>query len=268
MGEIDVITVGDGPRRHDPHVGRDHHHLLCSTCGELRNVHPEGADALWLPESQRDGFTVERIDVVFVGRCRRCRTDWPARAGPVTVPHTGVVRRGIPCSFPPSRAAIPIPRAGRRVVQVLVVSQNPAERRRATSALDFAGDVEVVEADGPGTARELMRERNFDVLVIDGDLEPMGGFSLLYELRADAEFAGESSPPAIVLTSRDEDRWLAAWAGSNRTLDKPVDPFRLAREVAESLGREPGERRVREATQEVEGIVDDRGGTAGLTPDP
>lgn len=154
------------------------------------------------------------------------------------------------------------------MAQVLVVSQSPAERRRATSALDFAGDVEVVEAEGPWEARELMRQRSFNVLVIDGDLEPMGGFSLLYELRAGAELVGESSPPAIVLTSRDEDRWLAAWAGTNRTVDKPVDPFRLAREVAELLGRDPGHRRVREAAREVEGIVGDPGGTAGLTPEP
>lgn len=152
--------------------------------------------------------------------------------------------------------------------RVLVVSQSSAERRRAVSALELTGEIRLVEVDSPFEARALAGEETFDVMVVDGDLEPMGGFSLVYELRAAAEMAGASSPPALVLTSRGEDCWLAAWAGANRTLPKPVDPFVLAREVSDLVGRSPAARdAVEEAAGEVEEILDDPSGTGGLAPD-
>lgn len=152
--------------------------------------------------------------------------------------------------------------------QVLVVSQSSAERRRAVSALQLTGQIRVVEADSPFEARSLAGEQAFDVLVVDGDLEPMGGFSLVYELRAAADMAGETSPPAVVLTSRAEDRWLAGWAGANRTVAKPVDSFVLAREVSTLVGRSPAARdAVEEAAGEVAEILDDPSGTGGLAPE-
>ncbi len=157
-------------------------------------------------------------------------------------------------------------------MRVLVVSQLALQRRRAVSGLQLAGDgpddVDVTEADGPWTARRALEGDGFDVLVIDGDLEPMGGFSLLYELRQDAvQAGGEDSAPAVVLTTRGEDDWLADWAGANRTLRKPVDPFRLAAVVRELAGAGPAEHAdVAVADEEVEEILADEAGTAGLAP--
>jgi DNA-binding response OmpR family regulator len=119
-------------------------------------------------------------------------------------------------------------------MRVLVVSSDPSERLRATSAL-HAGEVDVVEADGVDAARELVRTAQpaFDVLVVDGDLEPRGGYALLYELRSQAVLAGVAGIPSIVLASRTQDTWLTSWAGAGAMFLKPVDPFEVAAKVRE-----------------------------------
>lgn len=124
-------------------------------------------------------------------------------------------------------------------MRVLVVSADPSERLRATSALHL-GEVDVVEADGVDGARELVRttEPAFDVLVVDGDLAPRGGYALLYELRSQAALTGVAGIPSIVLASRTQDSWLTAWAGASAMFLKPVDSFEVAAKVLELLGHE------------------------------
>lgn len=125
-------------------------------------------------------------------------------------------------------------------MRVLVVSEDPKERLRAASALLLHADAEVVEADSVDAARHLiLREgERFDAIVADGDLYPRGGFAMLYDLRARSELAGIDPVPALVMASREQDRWLARWAGASDMLLKPVDPFELARRVAELEGAE------------------------------
>lgn len=120
-------------------------------------------------------------------------------------------------------------------MRVLVVSEDPKERLRATSALELQAAAEVVESDSAEDARRrLLRDgERYDVLVVDGDLYPRGGFAMLYDLRARAELQGIDPTPSLVMTSREQDLWLGNWAGANVCLIKPVDPFELARRVEE-----------------------------------
>ena len=120
-------------------------------------------------------------------------------------------------------------------MRVLIVSEHQVQRSRAASMLRPRSDVELTEAVTAGEAKRLLVDEDFDVLVIDGDLAPQGGFSFLYEFHLQAEFEGSTPPPAIVLTARPEDRWLADWAHAATTLPKPVDPFDVARTVDELL---------------------------------
>lgn len=126
-------------------------------------------------------------------------------------------------------------------MRVLVVSEDVKERMRAVSALLLHAGAEVVEAASAEEARErvIVNEESFDVFVVDGDLVPRGGFAVLYDLRARAELDGEPGVPSLIMTSRDQDRWLATWAGASDVLRKPVDPFELARRVAALEGTEP-----------------------------
>ncbi len=120
-------------------------------------------------------------------------------------------------------------------MRVLVISEDPAERRRATSALALHVGAEIVELESGEDARHRIIEGDLaaDVLIIDGDLQPRGGFALLYDLQARADHARRALPPSIMLTSREQDNFLVTWSRADRALRKPIDPFELARVVDE-----------------------------------
>lgn len=118
-------------------------------------------------------------------------------------------------------------------MRVLVVSQDPKERARATSALALNPDIEVEEAVTAEQARSRLLADGpaFDVLIVDGDLDPRGGYAVLYDLRNRAELGAFEAVPSLVLADREQDRWIAGWAGANELVIKPVDPFELLRRV-------------------------------------
>jgi CheY-like chemotaxis protein len=120
-------------------------------------------------------------------------------------------------------------------VAVLVVVHEPDERARTVSALGLRSDLDVTAVSSIAAAREHLAAA--DVLVVDGDLRPKGGYSWLYELRGQAELTGGQRPPAVVLTDRDQDTFLVEWSHAERAVSKPVDPFALARAVSEVAGR-------------------------------
>lgn len=124
-------------------------------------------------------------------------------------------------------------------MRVLIVSPDSAERRRAASALMLHDDIEVVEAAGGEDAAEQLRAGTFDVMVVDGDLQPKGGFSWLYELRGQAQLHGNQRTPSIVMTSRVQDEWLADWAGAEAVVRKPVDGFVVADTINRLAGTAP-----------------------------
>ena len=72
MGEVQQVDAGGGPTRYDPNTGDGHHHLVCLKCGDLRDVHPQGLDALELSRSQRSGYRIVNRVVLFQGYCGDC----------------------------------------------------------------------------------------------------------------------------------------------------------------------------------------------------
>lgn len=70
MGEIQTLDLGTGAARFDPNID-DHHHLVCSSCGEVRDVDVPAAHGL-RPHGGSDGFTIESAHVIFRGLCREC----------------------------------------------------------------------------------------------------------------------------------------------------------------------------------------------------
>ena len=66
MGEINALDLGLGAARFDPNVDT-HHHLVCVECGKVRDVYVE---PVAVPAGV--GFTVDRAEVVFRGRCDGC----------------------------------------------------------------------------------------------------------------------------------------------------------------------------------------------------
>lgn len=150
-------------------------------------------------------------------------------------------------------------------MRVLVISEQAAERLRATTALHLSDNVEVTEASSAAEGKALVQREDFDVLVIDGDLRPQGGFSLLYEIREGGEQRGEPTPPALVMIAREQDRFLSDWSGANDLLLKPVDPFQMAARVRALAGEEPGRQDVSESGDQVSATLEAEG-SAGLAP--
>jgi DNA-binding response OmpR family regulator len=128
-------------------------------------------------------------------------------------------------------------------MRVMIVSEDAAVRSRAAAALEAREGIDVTEVVSASAAHRLLAEEDVDVIVMDGDMRPEGGYSVIYELRAAAEMREEQTRPTIVLMDRAQDRWLAHWAGADEALLKPVNPFHLADLVAglheRSAGADP-----------------------------
>jgi Fe2+ or Zn2+ uptake regulation protein len=71
LGEVDVLDLGTGSLRVDPNVEDDHHHLVCSSCGRVRDL-PVEFDGLRVPGRYRRDFTVDAVQVIFRGHCDDC----------------------------------------------------------------------------------------------------------------------------------------------------------------------------------------------------
>jgi Fe2+ or Zn2+ uptake regulation protein len=72
LGAISMLDVGTGSARFDPNVENPHHHLVCRSCGKVRDL---AADFPGLTVSRRaaKGFAVDSAEVVFRGLCDECR---------------------------------------------------------------------------------------------------------------------------------------------------------------------------------------------------
>lgn len=125
-------------------------------------------------------------------------------------------------------------------MRVLVVSESAAERLRAAAALRARPGLDVAEASSAADAHRLIDAGDLDCVVMDGDMRPEGGFSVLYEARARAQMTGERLAPSVILVAREDDRWLARWAGADEVVVKPVDSFHVAELVLALLERTGG----------------------------
>jgi Fe2+ or Zn2+ uptake regulation protein len=72
LGAISVLDVGTGSARFDPNVENTHHHLVCRSCGKVRDVAAE-FPGLTVSARRAQGFVVDSAEVVFRGRCDECR---------------------------------------------------------------------------------------------------------------------------------------------------------------------------------------------------
>jgi len=77
MGELRSLDLGTGASRFDPNTD-DHHHVVCSSCGEVRDVYVAGSDRLKV--DGLDGFRIEEASILFSGTCVTCASDTVSRA--------------------------------------------------------------------------------------------------------------------------------------------------------------------------------------------
>lgn len=65
--------------RYEARVGDNHHHLVCRSCGAVRDVDCSVGDTPCLTASDNAGFTIDEAEVVYWGLCPACQ---PPPAGP------------------------------------------------------------------------------------------------------------------------------------------------------------------------------------------
>ncbi len=115
----------------------------------------------------------------------------------------------------------------RRPLRLLLVEDTVANQKLVSRILGKCGHLVEVADDG-AAAVELVREKDFDVVLMDLHLPTMDGFEAAAAIRAIGE-PGKSQVPIIALTAHsmqdDLDRCLEA--GMNACISKPIDSREL-----------------------------------------
>jgi len=108
------------------------------------------------------------------------------------------------------------------MIRVVIVDDHALIRRGIRESLTEAGDISVVgEAGDYGGLRQLLREIEFDVLLLDINLPGRSGLDALHALAEDAQRVR-----ALVLTMYPEEQYAirALKAGAMGYLNKSADP--------------------------------------------
>ena len=114
----------------------------------------------------------------------------------------------------------------------LVVDDDDDARDLVATVLRTRG-AEVLDACSGEAALDLLRASTPSVLVSDIGMPGMDGYELIRAVRSRLGAAGRAMPAiAVTAYSREEDRRLAADAGFNAHLAKPVEPSELVRIIA------------------------------------
>ncbi len=127
----------------------------------------------------------------------------------------------------PSLPSTPTCRADARGVRVLVVEDNPVNRRVILAQLAQLG-CPAVTADDGAAALELLKRERFDLVLMDCAMPVLDGYAATVELRR-REGAGPRTPViALTAGARPEDRQRCLDAGMDGHLAKPVSLDLLA----------------------------------------
>lgn len=70
---------------------------------------------------------------------------------------------------------------------------------------------------------------SFDLMILDGEAGKSGGMGMCRQLKNEIY----ECPPALLLTGRPDDAWLASWSLADGVVPRPIDPIELQRKVAE-----------------------------------
>lgn len=70
-----------------------------------------------------------------------------------------------------------------------------------------------------------------DLAILDGEATPAGGMGIARQMKDEIYKA----PPALVLTGRPQDNWLATWSRADAAVSHPLDPIELADAVIRLL---------------------------------
>lgn len=122
-------------------------------------------------------------------------------------------------------------------VKVLLYSDNRLVREQVRHTLGkrVAKDLPEIEIHEVATHAAVLRaldsSTRYELVILDGEAQPSGGFGLSFQLKD--EYA--DCPPTLLLVKRSVDAWLASWSRADAVAPFPLDPFQLPQQVANLL---------------------------------
>jgi CheY-like chemotaxis protein len=128
------------------------------------------------------------------------------------------------------------------VTTILVAADAEWVRNQVRTAFVGPGQ-QVVEVTSGQAVRAAVREHHPDLVVLDMQIANMGGIAVAIDLRNEESGGRLPHSTILLLLDREADRFLAARAGVDAVLVKPVDPGTLRRTAKALL--EPGKAGVR-----------------------
>jgi two-component system chemotaxis response regulator CheY len=121
-------------------------------------------------------------------------------------------------------------------MSVLVVDDYRTMVRIIRNLLKQLGFINVDEAADGSAALKLMREKHYNLVISDWNMEPMTGYEFLREVRSDA---GLSTTPFLMVTaeSKAENVIAARQAGVSNYIVKPFNALTLRSKIEAIFGR-------------------------------
>jgi CheY-like chemotaxis protein len=123
--------------------------------------------------------------------------------------------------------------------QLLLVDDDPSIRASLGKVLASEG-YQVTFAADAAEAMNLFTTRRFDLLLLDLSLPGQSGWDAFERFTARAPLV-----PVVIITGRDRQALLAADAGADALLEKPVDVPALLRAIERLLAEPPEQRLTR-----------------------
>lgn len=118
--------------------------------------------------------------------------------------------------------------------QALVVEDSPTMRHLLVFALVKIKDMEVTEAENGVDGLKKLKERMYDIIVVDINMPLMDGFKLISMVRRDKKL---SHIPIVIVTTEgaEEDRRRGLSLGANAYITKPIRSAEFSRKVEQLL---------------------------------
>ena len=120
-------------------------------------------------------------------------------------------------------------------MRILVVDDYSTMRRIIRNLLNQLGYADVDEAEDGSIALQKMRSSNYNLVISDWNMEPMTGYELLKEVRADDKL--KATPFIMVTAESKTDNVVAAKdAGVSNYIVKPFNAATLKTKLSTVLG--------------------------------
>lgn len=121
-------------------------------------------------------------------------------------------------------------------LKVLVYSDDADVRQQILLALGRRvhpdlPELEFVEIATEPVVWQQLDAGGYALVILDGEAVPAGGMGIARQMKDEIYQA----PPALVITGRPQDNWLATWSKAEAALSHPIDPLELADVVTRLL---------------------------------